>query len=248
MSYELEAIWQAMKETQYNRTLNELTESIMTAKELSDALVVALNKVADASHSEAGTLWTYDRFGDGLIRPAAVYGGKNIADVTLRPGEGIAGTVIKHGIPCIIADCQKDERWAGKVDAHTGFKTLSMICVPLNWQRFTFGSIQLINRVDGIPFDDKDLLFVQHLAIQISNVFSARGLLDEYVSAELSALQTPIEAPDERPPFTTLFFTEYFEDIEESISKSELFASLSETNKKNVLRHAREIWRILPHT
>lgn len=71
---------------------------------------------------------------------------------SLLPGEGIAGKVIQTGKSEIISDCQKDPRWAGKADAKTGFRTESMICVPLSLKQIVFGVIvaQCIERTHDI--------------------------------------------------------------------------------------------------
>lgn len=244
MSYELETIWRAMKGTHYSRILNELKDGIMQAENLNDALVIALNKVVSAAHAEAGTFWFFDRFGDGLIRPMAVYGGSELGDVTLNLGEGVAGKVVQTGVASIIADCQQDPRWAGRVDAKTGFTTRTMICVPLNWKRFTFGSIQIINKTDGIAYDEKDLVFVQGLAMQVAQTFESRGLLSDYVVADQIAREVS-SREQTSPGFDEIFCLADFADVEETLYRTDAMDALSASAQRNVLRHAREIWLIL---
>ena len=104
-------IWDAMKDTKYRRTLEDLRKVIHNAHgNLNEAISAVLNMTCTAVHAEAGTFWFYSRFGDGLIHPRAWYGGSNISQHYLTPGEGVAGTVIETGVPSMIADCQKDPR------------------------------------------------------------------------------------------------------------------------------------------
>lgn len=181
MGFEMESMWDAMKQAHYKRTLEDLQQAIDGAVNPTQAMENALNQVADAMHAEAGTFWFYDRFGDDLIHPTAVYGGGNLDGITLMPGEGLAGKVIETGEEDIIADCQQDPRWAGKADKKTGFITKSMICVPLGIEELTFGSIQIINKKDGLPFDEVDLAFAVKLAEAAAGMLAGHELLRGYI-------------------------------------------------------------------
>lgn len=166
-----------MKSAKYRDTLEELERMVNGAKSFDEVLGIMINTIVDAVHAEAGTLWYYDYCITGKIIPRAVYGGGEIGSFRLEPGEGIAGGVIKDGQPVMISDCQKDSRWAGKVDAKTGFVTKSLICVPLISPGLdsAFGSIQIINKVDGSLFDDEDLNFAIKLSDEFSRLYSERA-------------------------------------------------------------------------
>lgn len=236
MNLETIEMWDAMKDVKYRRTLEQLKEIICNPEaDQTQALTAALNIVASAVHAEAGTFWYYDRFGDGLIRPRAVYGGGKIFDISLVPGEGLAGGVIESGKAAIIVDCQSDPRWAGRVDARTGFSTRSMICVPLLAAKQAFGCIQIINKTDGQPFDEKDLAFAKKLAEAVSAVFARHGM--SAVPAETEAdrefcLDKAMCAPNLR-------------EMEIALRGCGGFAYLGAGDQQAVLEHAREIWKIL---
>ena len=131
MREEMEFIWNAMKDSHYRRTIEQLTNSIQEVRSLDEALPVMLKTVLYAIHAQTGTFWFYDRFGDGRIHPRVACEGADLMNISLMPGEGIAGQVIQSGGSVIIPDCQSDPRWAGRVDEKTGFRTRTMICVPL---------------------------------------------------------------------------------------------------------------------
>lgn len=68
----------------------------------------------------------------------------------LERGEGIAGWVCLHGKPLVVADVQKDPRFSPRVDELLGFKTRSVICVPLlNGKNQTVGVIELVNKISS---------------------------------------------------------------------------------------------------
>lgn len=236
MNLETIEMWDAMKDVKYRRTLEQLKEIIRNPKEdQTAALTAALNIVASAVHAEAGTFWYYDRFGDGLIHPRAVYGGGKIFDISLVPGEGLAGGVIESGKAAIIIDCQSDPRWAGRVDAATGFCTRTMICVPLQAGTQAFGCIQIINKTDGEPFDEKDLAFAQKLAAAVSEVFvetSAEGTMPESREDEDICLDKAMAASNLR-------------EMEVTLRGCGAFARLGVSDQQILLEHAREIWKML---
>lgn len=238
MSMEMESMWDAMKGVYYQRTIDQLEKSLENVKKLEDALGASLDTVVTAIHAEAGTLWYYDQFGDGRIRPKAVYGGGDLGGISLLPGEGIAGQVIQSGEPVIIPDCQKDPRWAGKVDAKTGFQTKSMICVPLALDQMTFGSIQIINKTDNSSFDEKDLTFAQQLASAASELFRRQGLLDDYIDAAVAA---GVRKPASQVNFLQVFGAADDREMEHQLRRLEEFATLRVPEQEAVLKLAREM-------
>lgn len=241
MNLEMESIWTAMKGPYYERILQKLQRGIRQAESLDIALSAALDEVAHAVHAETGTLWFYDRFGDGFIRPKAVYGGSDLKNITLTPGEGVAGQVVASGRSTIVENCQLDPRWAGKVDAATGFRTHSMVCVPLAWREQAFGCIQIINKVDGTEFDEVDLVFVENLASCAAELFREQKLLNAYEDRSMPDARVASAA---EPTFSELILLESFSEMAEALLSCQSFARLSETEQKHTLRHMREIWTI----
>lgn len=180
MGYESTEVWLAMKQTKYKRTFEYLHNALRKANgDMNEAIKLALNVVCDTVHAEAGTFWFFSKYGDGFIHPRAQYGGKPIGDFFLIPGEGIAGQVVETGEAVYVANCKNDPRWAGRMDEKTGFDTKSMICVPLKNSGNCFGCIQLINKTDNTPFDEKDAELVLALAQEISSDFVSLNLLSD---------------------------------------------------------------------
>ncbi len=238
MSTELESMWDAMKGVHYQRTIEQLERSIRNTKRLEEALTAALDTVVEVVHAQAGTFWFYDQFGDGRIRPKAVFGGGDLKGFSLLPGEGIAGKVIQTGRPEIISDCQKDPRWAGKADAKTGFRTESMICVPLSLKQIVFGCIQVINRTDKMLFDERDLAFLEQLAEATADLFRKQGLLDDYLAGvDLGELKGTAEVS-----FMEIFGAEDEQELERQLRKVEAFSGLRVGEQNDVLRLARQMW------
>ncbi len=167
------------KEIRYKETLATLEDIMSKSTNAYSTMAQVLDAVVDAVNAEAGTLWYYDRFNIGNIFPRATSGRVLLDMTSLDLGEGVAGSVIETGTPVIVPDCQKDPRWAGRVDAKTGFTTKSMICVPLTVKKAVFGCIQIINKKDDSAYDEDDLELVTKLSQGLSALFLRYGLLSK---------------------------------------------------------------------
>ncbi|MFO8013698.1 MAG: ATP-binding protein [Phycisphaerae bacterium] len=69
----------------------------------------------------------------------------------------IAGWVANHRRPALVPDAYRDSRFTPAYDQRTGFRTRSVLCVPLVAKERFLGVVQLLNRRDGEVFDQDDL-------------------------------------------------------------------------------------------
>jgi adenylate cyclase len=77
--------------------------------------------------------------------------------VRIPLGSGIAGAAATSGRPVRVADAYQDPRFNPEVDRRTGFRTRSVLCLPLHDSAGNvFAVTQLLNRRDGQPFDARD--------------------------------------------------------------------------------------------
>ena len=160
----------------YTQVVWEITRLLQEAESLEDALRVSLGMVVRAVDAEAGTIWFYNKEGDGRIYPSFWIGGADLTGLSLAAGEGIAGAVVEQGVTTVVKDCQSDKRWAGRFDKKTGFVTRSMICVPLINKYEVIGCIQIINKNDGSLYTDEDVDLAENLAMLTAIAVDARGL------------------------------------------------------------------------
>jgi len=160
----------------YTQVVWEITRLLQEAESLEEALRVSLGMVVKSVGAEAGTIWFYNKAGDGRIHPSFWIGGADLTGLSLAAGEGIAGAVVEEGKTTVVKDCQKDARWAGRFDQKTGFVTRSMICVPLINKYEVIGCIQIINKKDGSLYDDADVELAETLAMLTAIAVDANGL------------------------------------------------------------------------
>ena len=160
----------------YTQVVWEITRQLQESESLEKALRVSLGTVVRAVGAEAGTIWFYNKDGDGRIHPSFWIGGADLTGLSLAAGEGIAGSVVETGETTVVKDCQSDPRWAGRFDAKTGFVTRSMVCVPLLNKYETIGCIQIINKLDGSLYDDADVELCENLAMLTAIAVDGNGL------------------------------------------------------------------------
>jgi len=107
---------------------------------------------------------------------------KNLPAIRVKSGQGIAGWVAKNGEPVIINDVYADQRFNPDPDRRSGFRTRSMICIPLQVEQRTIGVLQAINRRYG-QFNSRDLSLLQAigspLAAAIENSMLHTDVLSE---------------------------------------------------------------------
>ena len=160
----------------YTQVVWEITRLLQESESLEEALRISLGMVVKAVDAEAGTIWFYNKKGDGRIYPSFWIGGADLTGMSLATGEGIAGAVVEQGITTVVKDCQSDKRWAGRFDKKTGFVTKSMICVPLINKYEVIGCIQIINKKDGSLYTDADVDLAENLAMLTAIAIDAKGL------------------------------------------------------------------------
>jgi len=161
-----------LNEDIYRRELSALLRSsalINSSLQISDVLDFAMRAAEEFMEAEASSAYGVDtERGEIFLRLARGEKGGLIQTRRLEFGEGIAGWVIQNGKPMIVEDVQKESRFSDRFDRDTGFRTRSLICVPLTIREETIGALQVINKRNGGPFADEDLELLTALAQQIA--------------------------------------------------------------------------------
>ena len=99
----------------------------------------------------------------------------------LKIGQGIAGHVAASGESIVVNDTKQSPHFFSGVDKHTGFKTKTVLCVPMISQGKVLGVIQVLNKKEGgFSLDDEDLL--QSIAASVSIAIENARLYKEKVS------------------------------------------------------------------
>lgn len=101
-------------------------------------------------------------------------------DIRIALGEGVAGTVALTGEPLVVRDVEEEPRFTSKVDALSGFRTRSLICLPLKLRGRALGVVEIVNPVDHSLFEEPQMtllsILADYLAIAIGNSLNYKRL------------------------------------------------------------------------
>jgi GAF domain-containing protein len=134
-------------ETDALKLLGNILDSSMAVLKASDGTLMLLDEVTGE------LVFT-------VVRGAAA---ASLTGYRLPSGQGIAGAVAAQKRPEIVLDVRRDSRFFSLVDETVGFKTRSMVCVPITLDNGrVLGVIQILNKVSDRQFtqDDLDLMLV----------------------------------------------------------------------------------------
>ena len=171
----------AHEEVERLRTIVEASKLINSSIEANSLFESILAVARQELGVERGTLYFVDEAKGEIWSKIA--DGMQVKEIRLPMGKGIAGTVARDGEPVIIYDAYSDERFDPSQDQRTGFRTRSMLCVPIrNRQQRIVGVLQLLNKRTG-AFGATDLEFLaaisEHMAIAMENATLHIELLEK---------------------------------------------------------------------
>lgn len=180
----MEAEQRFRRKTEDLARLIEITLFMNSTIVLEDLLSRIMNASKRVVNADASSLFLVDDSAGELI-PMIIEGGaggKLKEAPRLQMGHGVAGWVAQQGQPELIEDAYQHPRFDPQYDRRTGYRTKSMICVPLRTPERIIGVSQVINKLDGEHFDHDDLevfeAFCAQAAVAIENVRMHQALLE----------------------------------------------------------------------
>ena len=136
--------------------VSALINSITESRELLPAILAVARRVMEV---EAASLFLTNAGGD--LELATASGGPGMpaggAKITVPRGRGIAGWVLENSAALLVPDAYADPRFFPDVDKKTGYRTRSILCVPLARKGKVIGVLQVLNPTERQAFDEADL-------------------------------------------------------------------------------------------
>jgi len=164
------------------KSLVDASHSLHSTLDQDELLGILLETASKAVDAERGTVYLMSVDGREIwSRVASGTGGR--IEIRLPLGRGIAGTVAQTGETILIDDPYADARFDPSVDKRLGFRTRSILCVPIqNRKRQTVGVFQLLNRRTG-HFEPADVEYLNdlsiHAALAIENAVLHQSSLEK---------------------------------------------------------------------
>ncbi len=150
-------------------------------------LELILSTAMESIKADRGTLYVIDPATGELW--SKVTNGKNLVEIRLPLGKGLAGYVAKTGETISIVDAYKDPRFNPEIDKKSGYKTRNVLCMPLRDKAGKIvGVFQLLNKRGG-AFTKEDEEFIDALSVHAAIALENARLVKELIQNErLSAI------------------------------------------------------------
>lgn len=141
-------------------TASAMVNSMLDLESIAEHVLSIATSLLQA---ERGSLFLLDRETETLT-PLVAHGVEN-ERLRLKVGEGIVGTVARTGRAVILDDPYADPRFNPRFDHETGFRTRSLLTVPVRDRRGELVAVlQLLNH-KGHPFNREDARFLAELGV-----------------------------------------------------------------------------------
>jgi HD-GYP domain-containing protein (c-di-GMP phosphodiesterase class II) len=194
---------ESAKRVKQSSTLMELSAILNSTLQISEVLRLAVEAATRLMECEVGSLLLLNERCDELVFEVALgERGREVKEVRLKVGEGVAGWVAKTGKSTVVSDVRRDPRFSRRVDARTHFVTRNMICVPVKSRGRIIGVLQAINRRTDRPFDTEDQRLFESLARQVGIAIENARLYEQVKQTFFSTAATLAEAIEKRDPYT----------------------------------------------
>ncbi|MGE5251273.1 MAG: sensor histidine kinase [Bacteroidota bacterium] len=145
--------------------LLELTRNLNGMEHVDSYLQQLLSAAVELTGSETASILEIDREAAEL-RFTAVPGFRReiFGSIRVPLDASIAGWVVRNGAPLVIPDVATDERHFRQADLITGFRTRSILAVPLRYADMNMGAFEVLNKTKDETYTDDDVILLETLA------------------------------------------------------------------------------------
>ncbi len=160
--------------------------------DLDQVLQQILKKAYEFVPSESGSILLDDPFRKMATRAEnelvfiAAFGdaSENLIGHRLSAKNGIVGQVYQTSTPYLSQDVDSDKHFYPAIDEQLGHKSHSIVAVPIYIGKHVCGVLELINRLDGKTFTQRDMVLLEIFAGYTS--FTLQNALDAKRAQELA--------------------------------------------------------------
>lgn len=140
-------------------SLVKISRSITALTDIDELLKVIAEETKNAMQADRCTVYLWDKDSDELWSKVAL-GIDESKEIRFPADKGLAGYVVQSGETLNIIDAYKDSRFNPEVDKRTGYRTKTILCMPItNNNKEIIGAIQVLNKIGGVfTANDEDLL------------------------------------------------------------------------------------------
>ena len=152
-------------------SIQKISRALSNTLNLDDLLRLIMGEITDLMNADRSTIYLVDYEKNEIWSKIALKA--EVKEIRQTIGVGISGYVAQTGILINIPDAYNDERFDPSTDKKTGYRTESILCLPV-WEplserdeRKIIGVIQVLNKKDG-PFMAEDQAILKSIASEIA--------------------------------------------------------------------------------
>lgn len=185
-------------------SLVKIGRSISAVTDIDVLLRVIAEETRIAIQADRCTVFLLDKEKNELWSKVAL--GMDSKEIRFPADKGLAGYVVKTGEPLNIPDAYNDPRFNPDVDKETGYKTETILCLPIkNNNKEIIGAFQVLNKKGGVFTKvDEDLLVAiggsASIALENAQLFEQQKELykeqKELFESFINTLAASIDARD----------------------------------------------------
>lgn len=152
------------------------------SSDLPEVLSIIIDALRDLLHADRATVFTYDpQTSELVIHVAHGIGGAG-QEIRIPANRGIAGAAAESRAIVNIPDAYADERFDRSVDQRTGYRTRSILAVPLmDHEGSLVGVAQVLNKASG-AFDGRDEWLARGIAAQAAVALRRAALIEDHLA------------------------------------------------------------------
>jgi len=152
------------------------------SSDLPGVLSVIIDALRDLLKADRATVFTYDAQTSELVIHVAhgIGGGGQV--IRIPANRGIAGAAAESRATVNIPDAYADDRFDRSVDQRTGYRTRSILAVPLiDHDGGLVGVAQVLNKATG-TFDGRDEWLARGIAAQAAGALRRATLIEDHIA------------------------------------------------------------------
>ena len=155
------------------KILMDYSAKINNEKSIDNILILLADLVKKLLEADRCSIFLYDKNKNTLWTVVA----HGVEKIEIPSDKGIAGYVFSTGQELIIDDAYKDSRFDKEVDKATGYRTKTILAVPLKSSKGNIiGVFQAINKLTEDKFNKEDLELLRHVALYASSAIETKDL------------------------------------------------------------------------
>jgi diguanylate cyclase (GGDEF)-like protein len=166
----------------------ELSRRLARVATGGDVHRLIVKRAVAAVRAKQGSLAIFDPAAGRLRVPTTVgYPQALVDDVCVAPGEGVIGRVFTTRRPLLVADAGQEPKVRHR---RARYRTPSFLAVPILAQSGPLGVLSVADRIDGQPFERRDLLVLRSLAasaalaLQAHELSKQAGVLQQWATVD----------------------------------------------------------------